>query len=32
VVTVFYINADYVVYILVRLPLMSQCFISVPDA
>jgi len=25
-------EADYVVYILMRLPLISQCFISAPDA
>ena len=32
VVTVFRIEADYEVYILIRLPLISQCFISATDA
>ena len=32
VVTVLCIEADYVVYILVRLPLISQCFINALDA
>ena len=25
-------KADYMVYILMRVPLISQCFISIPDA
>jgi hypothetical protein len=32
VVTVSCIEADYVVYILMHLPLISQCFVSAPDA
>src|SRR6266705_3549512 len=32
VVTVSCIEADYVVYILMRLPLISQCFVSALDA
>ena len=31
VVTVSCIEADYVVYILMRLPLISQCFVSALD-